>query len=105
MYYQQGDVIIEKTNNLPDKIKKCKREQGRLILAEGEVTGHAHVICDDKCDLMCDEQGNLFLSVNVEETTVTHEEHKSINIEQGDYIIRGVREYDHFAEEARRVVD
>ncbi len=23
----------------------------------------------------------------------------------GDYVVRGVREYDHFAEEARRVID
>jgi hypothetical protein len=38
-------------------------------------------------------------------TTVVHEEHRVLEIPPGDYLIGIVREYDHFAEEARHVID
>jgi hypothetical protein len=38
-------------------------------------------------------------------TTIVHEEHDPITIPPGDYVIGTVLEYDHFAEEARKVID
>ena len=54
MYYQQGDVIIEKIDEIPTNA--VKKEVVRVVLAEGESTGHAHVIDDVvNCDLFCDK--------------------------------------------------
>lgn len=38
-------------------------------------------------------------------TVVVHEEHYPVEVPPGDYQVGRVREYDHFAEEARRVID
>ena len=101
MYYQQGDVIIEKIETLPQNLKSLPHR----VLADGEVTGHKHVVAEEELsDLFVDENGNLFLKTSGR-TTVKHEEHKPITIEPGNYKIRRVQEYDHFEEEARNVRD
>ena len=41
--FRQGDVLIERVGELPKKLKK-QEKQNRVILAHGEVTGHAHEI-------------------------------------------------------------
>jgi hypothetical protein len=38
-------------------------------------------------------------------TEVVHEEHRAFSVPPGTYRIGAVREYDHFAEEARSVLD
>ncbi len=96
MFYQQGDVIVKQV----DKVKGVKLDD--LVLAQGSKTGHSHVI-KGKAELY-DENGVLFLKVNGN-ATLTHEEHKPIIIKKGNYQIVIVREYDHFAEEARNVAD
>ena len=42
--FRQGDVLIIPVAKLPDCLEPMKRERGRVILAHGEVTGHAHAI-------------------------------------------------------------
>ena len=42
--FRQGDVLIIPIANLPAKLQKVPRENGRAVLAHGEVTGHAHAI-------------------------------------------------------------
>lgn len=98
MMLQQGDVILE-------RIEEVKGEKlGHLVLAEGEVTGHAHVITEGEAELY-EDNGTLYLWVNSENALLTHEEHKTIEVPKGNWKIRKVREYDHFAEEARNVKD
>ena len=100
MLYQQGDVLIEGIVNIP---KEAKRIDGRIVLAEGEATGHAHVITD-KSATAFKVGDELFLELS-KDTTVEHEEHHAITVAPGKYKVRKVREYDHFAEEAREVRD
>lgn len=71
------------------------------ILAEGEVTGHSHRVDVDVFET--DEKTRVF-DVK-DKTIVKHEEHKEIEIPQGEYESDRVVEYDHFNEEARRVAD
>ena len=97
-FIQQGDVVIAKV----DKIKGKKLNH--LTLAKGEKTGHHHTITEGEAELY-EENGTLYLRINSENATLTHQEHKPIVIEKGDYEIGIVQEYDHFAEEARRVAD
>ena len=41
--YRQGDVMIREVSSLPANAKAVKN-RGRIVLAHGEVTGHAHAI-------------------------------------------------------------
>ena len=118
--YRQGDVFIEKVCELSkDRLKRLKRVQGdgqRVILALGEVTGHAHavalkervlpeklkdakpgsvVIPDPKdVELYEDDNGDLFLRVKEKKgATVVHEEHAPIRLPKGYFRVWRQREY------------
>ena len=97
MFIQQGDVLIKS-----GKIKGKKLNH--LTLAKGEATGHHHTITEGEAELY-EHEGTLFLKVVSDKATLTHQEHHAIEIPQGEYEIGIVREYDHFAEEARNVAD
>lgn len=102
MFYGfQGDVILVKINNIPDGKKVEKKSRG-FILAEGEMTGHAHTVMDDIN--LIEKDGVLYICA-ANEFTVTHEEHNPITVPAGNYEVRIAKEYDHFAEEAKRVAD
>ncbi len=48
---RQGDVFLERIGDvdaLPEGLNSVKRDQGRIVLAYGELTGHAHAI--DECN-------------------------------------------------------
>ena len=97
-WYQQGDVTIK-----PVVIPDVAESVGSRILAEGEATGHAHRVVGEAELLRMGDQ--LFLRVLGGDVRVIHDEHAEIAIPPGEYEIGRVREYDHFAEEARQVRD
>ena len=96
---QQGDVLLRRVL-IP---KSAKQKDGRAIVAYGEVTGHCHEVIGDGIEVF-EENGTLYVSAP-KGGTIQHEEHKPITLPPGDYQIGIVREFDHFAEEARRVRD
>jgi hypothetical protein len=98
-WYQQGDVTIKPVDAIPDRANATDSR----VLAEGEATGHKHVAEAEDVRLFLHE-GTLYMSAPMG-TTVVHEEHGPLIIPPGEYQIGIVREYDHFAEEARRVID
>jgi hypothetical protein len=98
-WYQQGDVTIKPI----DKIPAHAMATGTRVLAEGEATGHKHLAEAEDVKLYLHE-GSLYMSAP-QGTTVVHEEHGPLIIPPGEYQIGIVREYDHFAEEARYVAD
>jgi hypothetical protein len=73
------------------------------VLAEGEVTGHAHRI-DAPIDVFEAADGTRIFE-NSSPVTVRHEEHGAVEIPAGEHISGIVVEYDHFAEEAKNVQD
>ncbi len=97
MILQQGDVLIEKVEEVKGK------KLDHLVLASGEATGHRHEVVVGDATLYEGSEG-LYLEVR-KEATVVHPEHKPIEIPTGKYRIRKVREYDHFAGETRKVRD
>lgn len=103
-WYQQGDVIIEPSQGLPSDAKTVAPKNGLLVLAEGELTGHKHAI-EDIGGVEFVEKDGMFYFTNKKPVTVKHEEHKTQVIPPGTWQVRGVKEYDHFLEEARRVQD
>jgi hypothetical protein len=98
MMIQQGDVLIKKVNAIKGK------KVNHLTLAVGEATGHHHTITEGDAELY-EENGTLFLHVESEKATLTHQEHKPVEIPKGDYEIGIVKEFDHFLEESRNVAD
>lgn len=102
MQMRQGDVFLEKVGGIPDGAKPVPNDQGRVILAYGEVTGHAHALQPDAAFLFEAPTGERFLRV-VKETDLTHEEHAPVHLTPGLYIVRQQREY--FPGEVRLVAD
>lgn len=99
--WQQGDVLF-KEELLPKKQEK--KEIKDRVVAKGDSNGHAHrigVASPAKLFLINEE---MYLTA-LDTCIIEHEEHKSILLPPGTYFIYKVREYDHFAEEARDVVD
>ncbi|NEP06468.1 MULTISPECIES: hypothetical protein [Okeania] len=84
---RQGDVILQSV-----KLALGKK-LSHLTLAEGEVTGHSHRITRGDAELR-EKDGTLYLKVLSEKVTLTHEEHKAIEIPQGNWMVRIQREYE-----------
>lgn len=93
MIYRQGDVLLVRTlTPLSAEAVPVARNQGRIVLAYGEVTGHAHAIHDALAELFTEKGGRLYLKVEGE-VTVQHEEHAGIALPSGVYEVRRQREY------------
>ena len=102
--YRQGDVLIVPVKSIPKSLTPVEREKGLVILAHGEVTGHAHVIKSEHAALFSDPQlMATFMTISDEPVALEHEEHDTITIPPGDY--RVIRQREYHPEEIRRVED
>lgn len=94
--FRQGDVLIRSVSKIPTNAKDVTPE-GRIVLAYGEVTGHAHAIAEGQARefSMADAAGAVrrFLSVIGKPAEVRHEEHAEIPLPPGFYEIVIQREY------------
>jgi len=90
IYARHGDVAFIKGKN--DK-KFTKKKDKKVAL--GEVTGHSHQFLMDGVDVLVDvSQPNWGRALEVESPVViTHEEHKPIPFEPGEYVVRHQRTY------------
>ena len=102
MLYQQGDVLLESVDALPQGASPVPRHNERFALARGEATGHAHTVANDVEVLAL---GSALFCRAAAPFTVLHDEHKPITVPAGIYQVRRVREYDHFSDEALEVMD
>ena len=104
--YRQGDVLLVPEPALPERTKPVARERGRVVLAWGEVTGHAHAIRSSSAQLSeAGDQRYLRVSAPV---TLDHEEHAQITVAPGVYRVVIQREYvpaEVSAQQFRRVAD
>ena len=102
--YRQGDVFLEQVAKAPKEARPIDREGGDVILAHGEVTGHAHRIGAINATLQQATDGERYLTIAGEHIALlTHEEHAPIALPPGDYRVTIQREYD-WAEQASRAV-
>jgi hypothetical protein len=103
--FRQGDVLIVPIVAIPSGVTLLQRESGRVVLAHGEATGHAHVIRSQHAWLFRDpETPALFLRLSGNApVALEHEEHDTIHISPGDYQIIRQREYS--PEAIRNVAD
>jgi hypothetical protein len=100
--YRQGDVLLKKVRAIPTSAAR-QEVKDRIVLAYGEVTGHAHAIHDiDSVDVFVGKNGELYLSVKGD-VALRHEEHAAIALPPGNYERVIQREYS--PEEIRNVMD
>ncbi len=114
-YLRHGDVPIRRIETtslqkLPDGLKPIGQ-----TLAYGEVTGHHHSMRGSAQVLQLEKpieleiageqmQVQKFLHVD-QDAILEHQEHKTIQVPKGDYIILEERQYNPFDEEIRKVMD
>lgn len=99
---QQGDVCLTKLASFPSGEKKVVAKR-RCVLAEGEATGHAHVLEDEDAELI--QIGERMLLSLQKAGTVVHQEHGAVTLEKGIWEIERVLEHDYFADMTRKVQD
>lgn len=88
--YRQGDVLIIKHDGeIPATATPVKRDNGRVVLAYGEATGHAHAIKAKNASLFRDPKlAKVFMMVTGDApAALEHEEHGRIDVEPGNYEI------------------
>lgn len=91
--FRQGDVLVAPLSGaMPGAVTRVKRDAGRIVLAYGEVTGHAHAIHSSDATLWENADGARYLEVK-RAVRLLHEEHAEIRIPAGHYQIIRQREY------------
>lgn len=111
--YRQGDVMLVKVSGIPSRGlpegAKDVTPKDRIVLAYGEVTGHAHAVYPEAVEgqaepaikaKLWDAGAERFLQV-LEATSLKHEEHTAVALDPGVYRVVRQREY---APEAPRMV-
>ena len=101
--YRQGDILFVKMDETISGDKIARDTQNRLVVAEGEATGHAHAIHDDKVTMYRNDVLNRAWVVVEEQANVVHEEHDTITLESGTWRVIYQRQY--VRGETRRVLD
>ena len=128
--YQQGDVVMYKLNDEDFKeysnedkgsqyniVNYTGQTNTKAVFAFGEVTGHTHrvemseMLRNAGVSLHMDynrEAGidvpNAFV-VHNESVEVQHEEHDTITLPPGNYVVKIVREFNHLTRRAQYVAD
>lgn len=90
---RQGDVLVVKIKKQPAGLKPVEAEGDHVVLAHGELTGHAHRVPADAAQLSRPRAGSdRFLEVT-RATSLVHEEHAPIDLPEGLYRVVRQREY------------
>lgn len=102
--------VIQVGHERHEASEEVPREGGRIVLAHGEVTGHAHAIASPQATLYEPKVGDaaaLALGTRIlaarASVALTHEEHGAIDIPRGTWGVRIQRQYE--AGAFRRVED
>ena len=96
---RQGDVLLVPVDGVPEDGSTTESLGSRHVLAEGEATGHAHVVAG-RSRLMewrrprrwAAPQTRRYLVVE-QPAVLSHEEHLPIDLDPGIYEVRRQREY------------
>ena len=129
--YQQGDVVMYKMNDEDFKAFSNEERAGnrhsiinysgqtdtKAIFAFGEVTGHTHRV--EMSDMLKNAGVSLHMGYNGtagkdvpdafevhnESVELQHEEHDTITLPPGNYVVKIVREFNHLTRRAQYVAD
>jgi len=91
--YRQGDVLL-RAAAVPSRARRSR--QRRMVLAEGEATGHAHVVepGTEGTEVELLRLGDrLFARILGGDARVVHDEHGPVVLPPGEYEVVRQREY------------
>ena len=90
--YRQGDILLIQVYQ-PDlgHAQEIPRENGKVVLAHGEATGHTHAI-DSHHAILYQVRDRIIVSLT-ENAILSHEEHEPIHLPVGSYEVIQQREY------------
>jgi hypothetical protein len=94
--FRQGDVLLQAVVSIPADAAPCV-VQGDVILAYGEVTGHAHRLAPETVKPFAkggawSPTAERYIQA-LEGAQLTHEEHGTIALPPGNYRVIQQREY------------
>ena len=104
--YRHGDLLLRQVDKIPVSATPMKTN----IIAEGEVTGHNHKLYGSYQVWGTHSSQNHRIIVPTyfqakEEISLKHQEHNTLKISKGNYVILHEREYDPFKNIQQEVVD
>lgn len=91
VHFRQGDVLLVAVQAIPAGATP-ERRAGRIVLAEGEVTGHAHAIAELDARTFTHDGQRYLLTRSIAQ--LVHEEHAPIEVPEGSWRIVIQREYE-----------
>jgi hypothetical protein len=108
----QGEISIRKIAKLPKGVKPMTAEAGAYIIGHSE-TGHHHVMTMERAQVFEATDAPTGMRVlyaileapNTLEHQRPHDTHETIQFQPGIYEFRSGREFDHYAELARKQAD
>lgn len=101
--FRQGDILFIKQAQKPSGEVVSRDNRNRLVVAEGEATGHAHAIAEETVTMYRDDVLNRAWVVVEEKANVVHEEHDTITLDSGVWMVVYQRQY--MRGQIRRVLD
>ena len=101
--YRQGDVWIEEVTAMPSGVTLVARENGKLVLAHGEVTGHMHAVEEMDAEMFVERDGTLYLRAP-SGCVVAHQEHAAVTLPAGK-TYRVVRQREWTSNMVQKVAD
>ena len=90
LHFRQGDVLLLAVEGLPEGAAP-ERRSDRIILAEGEATGHAHAIAEPDARAFTHDGQRYLLTKSI--ARLVHEEHAPIEVPAGTWRVVIQREY------------
>ena len=100
--FRQGDVLLQPVAEIPTDAIKVDGTK-RIVLAEGEVTGHFHAISKPARKVESFQRGSVMYLKVKSPVQVTHDEHAAVTLEPGCYEVR--RQVESWMDEVRQVAD
>ena len=108
-WYRHGDVIIKAISQKAYKeMMEAHPAKNDYVVAYGEATGHHHALQAKtgtaQVLVSADNQQTVAFSVK-QDTKLTHEEHKTIELPKGYYQVEFEREYNPLEQVSQQVYD
>ena len=103
--YRHGDLLIKQIDHIPLSAKPLSTS----IIAEGEVTGHNHKLYGSHQVYGTSPKHPRIIEPTYfqakEEISLKHQEHATLKIKKGNYVIIHEREYNPFKDISVEVFD
>lgn len=94
---RHGDLIIKRTSEIPEATLRKTR-----VVLFGEATGHSHKLTSGQ--VLDGKDGLIYLNLS-KDSSIVHEEHNTIKLSKGKYVVLRTREYDYSSKKVRQVID